>query len=182
MEKILQQYFSIYHILSLKGIGSFSLRMQPAKIDIAEKLIYPPGQEIIFKEDELHPSEHLIAFLKQRKRVDSETLAAYENSLSQKLQNGESISLPGIGTLARKDGHLNFIPFVLNDLFEPVAAERVIRKNVEHAVTVGEQLTTSVRMQETLMVKEQREDKWWIGALILGLIGLAAIAFYYLRK
>lgn len=184
MQKILQHYFAQHHQLTLSGIGSFSVEAFPAKIDIVDKLIYPPVSKVIFKENEQKTSDDLINFLKNEYDLNPESLSAFEQSLLQKLQNEETVTLDGIGVLENKEGSLSFTPIEINELFEPVHAERVIRQNSQHSVTVGEQVRTSVQMQESIAYNaiQPKERRWWIGALILAAIGISVIAFYYFRR
>jgi hypothetical protein len=62
---------------------------------------------------------------------------------------------------------------------QPVVAERVIHKDAEHAILVGDKETTNVEMteyytDETAVAK----DKWWIWAIVLGVVAISVIAYY----
>ena len=45
---------------------------------------------------------------------------------------------------------------------------------------VGDKETTTTEMTEFLAEKIAPQDKWWIWAILLGLIGISIIVFYYL--
>jgi len=64
--------------------------------------------------------------------------------------------------------------------FPAVAAERVIRSNAEHTIQVGDSEKTNTEMAELLHEEAPapRASRWWVWALILGMIGIGVIAFY----
>ena len=65
------------------------------------------------------------------------------------LDSGEKIIFDSIGTL-QKDPAGNILFQTMNGInfYEPVIAERIIHKNDEHSVLVGDKETTSGAMNE----------------------------------
>ena len=77
-------------------------------------------------------------------------------------------------------GKINFKPEELPAAFtQTVFAERVIHPDAEHHILVGDKETTNTVMTELLAPKSEIKDRWWIWAIVLGLIGIAAIVFYF---
>ena len=62
-----------------------------------------------------------------------------------------------------------------------IAAERVIRLHAEHNVRVGEDDKTTTEMHAQLAKQEAKKEQWWIIAIILAAVGIAAIAVYYIK-
>ena len=77
-------------------------------------------------------------------------------------------------------GKINFKQQELPAAFtQPVFAERVIHPDAEHQILVGDKETTNTVMTELLAPKSATKDRWWIWAIVLGLIGIATIVFYF---
>jgi hypothetical protein len=68
---------------------------------------------------------------------------------------------------------------VLQQLLPGVTAEKVIRQHAQHTIRVGEDHKTSNEM-EALLQRTVEQDRWWIGAVVLGVLGVGAILYYYL--
>ena len=65
------------------------------------------------------------------------------------------------------------------EVTEPVKAEKVIRKNAEHFVRVGEDEKTNTEMEELLFGNQKKTYKsFWFIALALLLIGIVAIWYH----
>ena len=43
---------------------------------------------------------------------------------------------------------------------------------------VGDKETTNVEMTEFFSETTEVKDKWWVGAIVLGVAGLAAVGYY----
>lgn len=181
MKKIIEQYFSLYHNVCLGRIGTFRLATETARIDIADRLIYPPSSTVIFKEDEFETSDHFISFLREQK-IELNDLSEFEESALSRLRDGEPVHFHGIGTLEMKENRVNFHSETSQPLFAPVYAERVIRKSGSNAHLDKVANEIGVTKQTDSYAGQKTENRWWIGALILAAIGIATIAFYYLRK
>jgi hypothetical protein len=99
---------------------------------------------------------------------------------------GEKVEWPGMGTLENGSaGQLIFEPERLKYQFIPaVNADRVIRKENDHAVLVGEQEMHKSDMQEWLENESYVEEKagWWIPAAIIGAIALLILFFSLLNQ
>ena len=64
---------------------------------------------------------------------------------------------------------------------QPVPAMRVNRQDAQHTLLVGDRERTSGEMNEWRKEEGSRRAKfsWWIIAVILGVIGLAFLAWYF---
>lgn len=153
----------------LPGIGQLTLTNISAEIDFSNKQILAPVQRIDFTPksgDENMYNEFSAISELMRKKLDEEG----------------SIKLAGIGDFYKEsDGSIRFEPVLLNSVFvQPVSAVRIIRQDAEHNMLVGDKKTTNVEMTEYLNEEASvvSPDRWYIWAIVLGLIGVGVLAMY----
>src|SRR5690242_19960250 len=186
MQQLVHKYFVLNRSVVLPGIGSFSVEAENAKLDFIDKTLYPPVYEIHYhKQDEA--DKRFYRFLSKETGVEENT--AIENfqqftaELKEQLENDQLINLHGIGTLTKNSSGYEFVADnSVQKYFPVITAERIIRQNAEHTVKVGEQERTSTQMHKHFQQRKVKEDNWFVHALILGAIGIVAIALYYLVK
>lgn len=184
MDQYLHKYFALHKKISLPGIGVFAAVAEPAQLDFTERLLHAPKYSVQYFETEDTEVKDFCHFLATEKNISDADAEKSFNRFLQKLQNvlatENSLHLKGIGTIAGNAGVYNFIAET-NDLLQPINAERVIRKNAEHTIKVGEAEKTSTQMQELLQHTETK-DRWWIAAVLLAALGTGAILYYYLGR
>ena len=170
----------------LADIGKFTIVITPAKADIANKQIAPAFKEILFNKREEKISEGLIKYIADKKNISSsEALAGVKKwcaDTKEKLKNGETIVLESLGVLKKESvGNISFDNQIATSFFAPVAAERVIHKNSEHAVLVGDRETTSSVMNQFYSEEETatKNNAWKIIAIILLAIALVILFFHF---
>lgn len=185
MNQYLAKYFALYKKLILPGIGSFNTTTQPAQLEFVEKTLHAPLYTINFQQGEPANDTNFIPFLIRETGLDQYEVAnrfeQFVTQLKEKLHSGIAWQLPGIGVLTNNGNSYAFTAESLQQYFPGVIAERVIRQNAQHAVRVGEDEKTSAEMHEILN-KEDVQDRWWIGAVVLAVIGIVAILYYYLSR
>ncbi len=203
MHEILIRYLDKNKNFNLPGIGRFELVSEMASLDFINKIIYPPKQQIVF-----HPERKSNAGMLNDSIKNETITSSHDNKnnlpgfLSRHLNMPESLAmtefeqyagfvritlekngfyeLNGIGTLQQNEKGIHLDnAFSSEKFFEPIHAEQVIRENATHSVRVGEEEKTSEQMKEYLH-REVKKDNWWIAAVILAVIGIGAIAYYYL--
>lgn len=184
MYQYLAKYFSLNKKLVLPGIGLLNASAKPSQLEFVEKTLHAPVYAISFQQDENVTDYYFISFLSKEINVSEHDAGnRFSNFIQQlinKLQAGLALQLPGLGLLSKNDDAYNFISTdTLQQLYPGVSAERVIRQNAQHTVRVGEDHKTSAEMYEILH-KEATHDRWWIAAIVLGVVGIAAILYYYL--
>lgn len=185
MNQYLAKYFALHKKLILPGIGSFNAATQPAQLEFVEKTLHAPTHTITFQQDEAASDTNFISFLINETGLDQYGAINRFNQfivqLEEKLQSGIPWQLPGLGILTNNGSSYAFTAESLQQYFPGIIAERVIRQNAQHAVRVGEDEKTSTEMHE-LLNKEATQDRWWIGAIVLAVVGIAAILYYYLSR
>lgn len=192
MNSLLNKYFSINHKLYIPGVGNFTYAEKPAVLDFANKSISQPQYEIVFHQENLPADKNFFNFLCAQMHTEEWKAVIAFNDFSNHIKNVLShtgiFNIDGLGTISQKmAGELSFQPYInKTKLFPEITAERVIRKKTEHAVLVGEQEKTSSQMQHQIELQHEEEsaaelttERWWISAIVLAAIGIAAIAYYY---
>lgn len=183
MYQQLAKYLSQYKQVSIPQIGTFELVPQPARLDVASKLIYPPAYSARYN-DSVSVKEHQLNFL----AIDSNTgkeqvleeLENFGKELKRKIQAGV-FSWKGIGRLEVKEANTIFHPdnFVSEGL-KLIAAEKVLRKNVQHTVLRGEQEVLSASFyDEEKTFRKRVYVPTLIGWIAVALAVLLILYFVY---
>jgi nucleoid DNA-binding protein len=170
----------------LSDIGKFTVVTRPAKADIANKQITPPFREIVFNKREEKITDELVKYVADKKGISSfeafSEIKKWCAETKEKLKNGEEILLDSLGVLKKESsGNISFENQITSPFFAPVPAERVIHKNSEHAVLVGDRETTSSVMNQFYSEEETttKSNAWKIIAIILLAIALVLLFFYF---
>lgn len=154
----------------LPGIGQLTLTTTPAEIDFSNKQIVAPLQSIVFVPISGNENSY-------------NEFSAISELMKKNLDEEGSINLAGIGDFYKEtNGTIRFEPIVLNPVFiQPVSAVRTIRQDAAHNLLVGDKKTTNVEMTEFLNEEASviKPDRWWIWAIVLGLIGIGLLAVYF---
>lgn len=189
MTNLLYKYLIIHKQVALPGVGVFKIVRQPAKHDIANKVIEPPVLNIDFKSHTSTHNENFVKFVSKEKGIDKAAATEHFNDFAERLQEDmnahKPVDLAGVGTLRKNaNGEITFEPaHILANYFPPAIAEPVIREKASYDIRVGETQRTSSQMHEALHdepeTEQVRKDYWWIYAILLAVIGIAAIVYYY---
>ena len=187
MYNSLYKYLIFYKRLNLPGIGSLTVEQLPGRLDFLNKQLHSPIPVIRFTSDKAAASDkQLFEFLAADMGLSELDAIRQFNDLTfhlkDELNRKGQVALQGIGTLKKEFGdNFAFQPEVsIQQYFPDASAERVVRKEATHTVKVGEDERSSDEMMEILSDEEpEAADKWWMYALILGILGLAAVVYYY---
>jgi len=173
----------------LKEIGNFTLLYSPAKSDIANKKILSPHLEIVFSPKEEKISEDLVSYVARNKNI---TLSEAQYQLKQwcaetnaKLKNGEEVFLKPLGFLKKSQSGIHFFQNInISRFFEPLPVVRVIHKNSEHQMLVGDKEVTSTAMTNFYQAGEvvKQRNVWKIVAIVLLIVGLVFLFFYFNKE
>jgi hypothetical protein len=194
MNRLLHKYFALNHKLYIPGIGSFTALEKPALLDFANKKIYQPPYEIIYKQENSPADKNFFNFLCAQMHIEEWKAIIAFNDHAAHIKNvltyTGNFTISGLGTLTHKLA--NEYSFAAEmpapKLFPEISAERVIRKSAAHSVIVGEHEKTSVEMQQQIELSaeeslaETKKENWWLAAAILAAAGVIAILLYYLSS
>jgi len=162
-------------ICRLPGIGTLSVITNKAENDFVNSRLSAPLPSIIFS-----------ASKGNENRFNEFT--ALSELIKKDLDEKGSVTIQSVGNFIKNElGDVDFIPLEINKIFTPVViAERVIRNATEHTILVGDKETTNKVMSEYFVEDEVEEkptrSRWWIWAIVLGVIGAAILALYILQN
>ena len=186
MFDLLNEFAAKYHRLSLPGIGTIAMEKSTAKADFSERMFYPPKEEWKLNESSPSNDESLLNFISRHKNISVwEAKQQLENfciNIKHEISNAAEIKFPGIGILKKDETGMLHIETMMADaiLMKPVIAERVIRKNAEHTILVGDREKTSVEMNELLHAMEaSNEKKWWVWAAAIFVFAMGLVLYTY---
>jgi hypothetical protein len=186
MEELITSYLIQKKECYLPLLGSFTIKQGSASLDIADKTITPFTDEVIYSENETYLSNGLKNYISHLQHIElheaEEKINNWCLNAKMKLDTGEKINFDSIGTLQKAPaGNILFQTEKKFNFYEPVAAERVIHKNAEHSVLVGDKETTSGAMNEFYREDGLIEKKysWKLWAIILLVLSLLILVFYF---
>lgn len=183
MFNLLTKYLHQYQRLYIPFIGSFEVVEQPARLEFAERLIYPPTFTIHYKEEGSLPEAQL-EYLQEEWETDAaiaeSRLQQFGRQLKERLANG-SFTWPGIGILHFRQNRINLEEMPLVHL-TPVEAHKIIRENAQHTVLIGEQEVQSGDVAGYIQDSApKRSVLVIIGWILLGL-ALLYLAYYFYKE
>ena len=190
---ILNRYLIQHKTICIPGLGSIYVEETPAQADFINKQLLPPSLHYRFDKYFDSPDKEFFSYVAlQKQMADYEAIKWYNEwayDLRNKLRNNEEIHWNGVGIL-KKDisGEMVFEPSPVQlNFLQPVPAKRIIHKNAQHAILVGDKETTNVAMNEFLHEEEAEtvyveKESWWIYALIIATVAMLLIFFHFYRN
>lgn len=155
--------------LAIPKLGSFVIEKKPARFEEGSGELLAPQSVISFSEGEVPVSEKLFfSFLAAETGLDEvaaiQEYHAYCQALRTKMTETGSAVIEGIGKLSRgEDGVI-----VLQS-----------GKTVSY-LTPPVKVGNAVSIASPDGAEGTERDLWWFYALILGILGLGALAYYYM--
>ena len=158
--------------------------MQSPQLDVADKKIFPPVY-ITQHSSEDKVSEHQFLFLSNGKEKENymRDLFSFGEKLKRQIQSSP-FYWKGFGTLRFSSNELLFEPDEIKlEGLQPISAEKVLRKNVQHNMLVGDQEMTSQQVTDALNKVEYKRP-WFIivGWILLILAVIAIILLLYMKN
>ena len=171
IQELLYKYLVLNGQLGLPDIGSFSIHREPATVDSNGAVLLAPTQQIRFEAKSVQADKNLFLFLAQETEADEVTVIGKFNDwvkiTNEKISQNGVVELPFIGNLSRAaDG---------NYLFDALATDFGY---ISVPLPDGTIWLADTTEEETVI--ESSDSGWWIYAIILLLLGIAAITYRYL--
>lgn len=157
----------------LPGIGNLELVTTPAEYDYGSKLIRAPRQTVLFVSASSSTKDQFNEF------------SAISQLMRDELNRNGIVRITGLGSFTKdSSNNIHFAAYAVNeDFLQPVVAEKVIHKDAEHSILVGDTETTNVQMNEYYNDEPvEAKDRWWIWAIALAVVAIAAIGYYLYAK
>lgn len=185
MQDIITSYIIQKRECSLPHLGSLKFIRHHAVLDVADKKLSAPAEEIVFNESSNQVSPSLIEYVSLVENISTNEAEEKINTwcLNQKmmLDNNGELVFESLGAI-RNDrfGKIFFEKKNRITFYEPVKAEPVIHKDAEHTVLVGDKETTSSAMNEFYREEvPQEKGKWRIIALVAAIAAILILIFYF---
>jgi hypothetical protein len=175
----------------MPGIGTFGVEQIPATMDFENKKLNPPTQNIKLESYEIATDTYsFYNFLAKELNVNESEAARrfkeFTHDVEKQTAATGSLLLPGIGKL-RKDYSGYVIDAevdtkqVLPDLWitKTQAATTTL---MDVYANVQPSIIKRTNFEENVdkLVVAEKEDYWWVIAIVLAIMGLASLLYYYI--
>lgn len=186
---LLHDFFIQNGSLSLPGVGTFRLMRISAQVDFANRKMLPPSYTVRFDNRNDAPSRELFDYIAMRTGTDDLEAVRMVNhfafDMKDRLQHGDQVEWKGFGTILPDRGSgFDFEPNRMTfDFTSEVEAQRVVHRDVEHTIVVGDEEKTNVEMLEILSEEGGKPgllSRFWFRALLIALAAVALIATRFL--
>ncbi|MCZ2223089.1 MAG: hypothetical protein LC122_05605 [Chitinophagales bacterium] len=196
MYSFIYKYFLLHKKLSIPGIGLFSIVEYPAKFNDEGNSLLAPEQRIIYSKETALADKNFYTFLAKELHTDPvEAIKNFQDfayQLKENIAKTEGAILAGIGTIRKQpsgdysfeaenniQNYLPTIPFQIKNS-STIQKENSVAKQ---PITTKENFENIEFLTPEEIAAEEaanQKDYWWILALALGLIGIAAILYKFL--
>jgi hypothetical protein len=175
MHQLIATYLFQHKQCPLPGLGHLYVQQLPAETNFVNKQINAPQLVVKFSTTQIDDEE----FLNYAAKVNNTNSKFIKDELQQ-LFTKDNFVIHGVGDFTKDNAKFDFVPNVINPLFyQSTYAERVVHENEAHSMVVGDTETTTTAMTEYFAEDVIKKEYWWVWALILGGISIAAICIYY---
>lgn len=188
MERLVRLYLLQKSSISIPGLGTIYVERSPARSDFINRQILAPSFHFRFDKYFDAPSKDFFTFVASRKNIEEyEAIKMYNEwamSLRNQVTSENAATIEGVGSLKRdSSGEVIFqAATVPNAFYISVPAKRIVRTNASHTMLVGDKELSNVEMTDYLQETHKEKVSWWVYALIIAAIALAAILFNTFRS
>jgi hypothetical protein len=177
MHQLIASYLFQNKTCPLPGLGILSLTTGEANAGFSNKIITAPAPAIHFEPGETNA----VGLLSYVAGSTTQALDHFCDNLKKGIGRHSTAKLEGIGDfVVNSNGDISFVQVELPGAFlQPVTAERIVHPEAEHSILVGDKETTNTLMTGYFSEEPVVKDRWWIWAIVLGLIGLIMLLIYF---
>lgn len=192
---MLYELFYKYLILngraSMPNIGTYAIEQVPATMDFENKKLNPPTQSVHLESSEIATDTYsLYNYLAKELNVNESEAARrfqeFSHDIQKQVATNGSVVLPGIGRLKKDYNGYAVEPEaeskqVLPDLWiTKTQAATTSLLDVYAAVQPSIIKQSNFNSDADRLVMKEKEDYWWVFAIVLGIMGLGALLYYYI--
>ncbi|MBN8718950.1 hypothetical protein SAMN05444410_11385 [Hydrobacter penzbergensis] len=187
MDEHLYKYLVLHRRLDIPGLGRFLIENRPARMEEGGKLIQAPVPVISFRQQAVQADKQFYDFLAWEMDTDEvdaiNRFRDYTEELKTKVTSESGVELKEVGHLfIREDGTTEFRAVASpHELLPPVSLPDGIvfehTASMPHALKTNEAATSNEYAEAE--PTSASNNKWWLYAAILLLIGIGIILFYY---
>jgi len=166
----------------IPNVGTFEIVIQSPQLDIGDKRISSPVYRVQHSSDDQIPDHQFLFFASGGMEQESlrHEFVSFGERMRTQIQNSP-FYWKGFGTLHISSNEMLFEPEEIKvEALQPMTAEKVLRKNVQHNVLVGDQEMTSHQVTQVL-TKVEAKRSWFmiVGWILLALAVIAIILYLY---
>lgn len=186
MYPIIHKYLLQHKNVSVPGVGIFSIENIPASFNEQKSSLTPPQTEISYKAETALADRVFYDFLAKELRIDAveaiKNFHEFTYQLKQDISHADAAVLPGIGTLTKQpDGTFVFEQEnLLADYYAVQPLLQTVTIDEESQTQASTNANTFIGETELIAVAEEEDtskDYWWVYAIVLAVIGIAAIIY-----
>jgi len=177
---LVTKYLLRYKRVCIPNVGTFEIVMQSPQLDVVDKRLSSPVYSTRHIEDDSVPDHQFLFFVNDGGDVRDfkHELYSFGERLKKQIQNSP-FYWKGFGTLRYDSSAVLFEPDEIRlDSLQPLAAEKILRKNVQHNMLVGDQEMTSQQVTEVLGRVEYKRPWFIIVGWTLLIVSIVAIIIY----
>lgn len=186
MFKVLNAYLFQHRSISIPGLGTIYLETHPAQVDIADRTMLPPQYQFRFDKYFDAPDREFFSYIATQQNIlDYEAIRLYNEfsfDLRNRIRAEERVDWEGVGILKKDDMGNTILESTGGEglFLAATPAHRVSHQHEAHLMLVGDQERTNVEMNEWLLEEGAQRTRisWWVMALVLGLLGMALLAWH----
>ncbi len=176
MFDLFSKYLALHRHASIPGVGAFAIAHEPAILDEAAQIIYPPVSKVVYTPGTALTDKHFYDFLAAELSINEvEAIRKFQDfayDLKNKINHQSKVDVRGLGVLYKNSlGEISFDNEESAEYFTPIHLEQL---NVIADTESDEQSTIEAYEEEV-----PAKDQWWLWALLLGLVGVGALIYYY---
>ncbi|MBS1626308.1 MAG: hypothetical protein JSR09_11710 [Bacteroidetes bacterium] len=193
MYNIFYKYLLLNQKAAVPGIGYFTVEETPAKMDFITQTISAPNQEFRFtNETNCTIEKTFLFYLSKELKVNEVEAINRVNQFAQTVKEGAlngGVNLPGLGILKRSyEDVIYFVPeynYAKQPLLTNIHLEHTVAANA-NLVDLYDAGDTRILKRENAapeeekIVLKEKEDYWWVYAIVLAILGLGALLYYYI--
>lgn len=173
-----------YKKVCIPHVGTFEIVMQSPQLDVADKIISSPVFITQHKKKDEVPAHqfHFFTHETEAKENCMQELFLFGEEWKKRIQNS-TFCWKGFGMLKYADNEIFFEPDEIRlQALQPMAAQKVLRENVQHNMLVGDQEMTSQQITEALNKVEQKRPWFIIAGWLLFILSAIAIIIFLIMK
>lgn len=189
MYPCIYKYFLLNKKLNLPGIGCFEIKTKPSFIT-TDNILMPPTELVNFSTTTALADKTFYQFLAKELHIEEVDAIKNFHDFSYQLQNGISktngIILPGIGVINKQaSGEISFdAEDYINKYFTELTINKNKSKEIASEISAHQHIykpssteSTNYNTEENNLNTKQNKDYWWVFAIGLTILGIAAILY-----
>ena len=187
MYPLVYKYLLQYKKVSVPGIGNFSITTEPATMDA--DTLYAPKNVIQFKPETAIADRIFYEFVARELSIEEiDAIKQYHEfayQLKSDISHAEGVQFPGMGILKKQDnGSFIFEPEENKLLFYPDIQLLKKQTTIKEEGRINNNLVEknpfeNIELTPVPNEEPPKRDLWWVYAIVLGIIGIVAIAYKY---